>query len=610
MKINSIKIRNFMGLKGSYMIDMPHIAALIGKNGMGKTTVLTAIRYALTGEEPDGDIIHKDSDECSVALYITDPEDGSEIEFERTKNRVKPSKFRLNGKATTAKSMNEKLETVVGIPLDRIKILSSADIVAAMKPQEFASFILGYIPEKMKVDDILALLPETTLGMVNIIEANLPEEVDLDSLDEFAEVCKYNRKELKKSVEAKKLLLQGKPLEKPAYNRDELEKQLQCVNSIEAELRIYKAKKDAYEKAVANAKRQQALLESLKKEAESNKAERPDSAARKKLEDKERSILDSLQNQRVSINGASSALKQLENTLAALEKPICPISPLITCHQDKTVAKEDIRESIEATKEGIAAMEKEVAKAEKELDALKAELNVARENEIKYSQKISILKQIKAMEDSKAELPENPEEPAIVNVSEQKADIKMKLDSIEAYESALKISSQIELLSDELSDYDKLVKATAENGCIRTAVISRYLGVFEELCNKRSTSIRPDIDFKFIADKGVVVLMNNGKGSYLPYASLSGGEQAYMLYILMDMLNSLCGSNILMLDELSVVDEECFNALLDIVCNYASDYDHILLAAVNHDDIVKAIEAHHIPMLSPAEYKFSESLIS
>lgn len=610
MKINSIKTRNFMGLKGVYTIDMPHIAALIGKNGIGKSTILTAIRYALTGEDPSGDIIHKDCEECSVSLYLTDPADGSEIEFERIKNRTKPSKSRLNGKATTAKSMNEKLESIVSIPLDKIKILSSADIVAAMKPQEFASFILSYVPEKMKVDDVISIISDSTIGMVNIIEANLPEEVDLDSLDEFAELCKYNRKELKKQIESKKAALMDKPVEKPSFDRKELEEQLSVINASEAEVRVYKAKKDSYDRAVVSRNKQQLLLESLKKEIAENKAERPDLLAKKKIEEKEKSLRDSIQNQRIAISGASSALKQLEITLEALEKPICPISPLITCHQDKTVAKEDISESIIATKEGIAAMEKEASKTEKELVAMKTELNVIRENEIKYNQKISAMKQVKALEESNVELPENPEEPKVVNVEEQKNLIRIKLDEIKSYEYALEISKQIEVLSDELSDYEKLVKATAENGCIRTAVISKYLGVFEELCNKRSTSIRPEIDFKFKADKGVVVLMNNGKGSYLPYSSLSGGEQAYMLFILMDMLNSLCGSNILMLDELSVIDEVCFNALLDIVCSYASEYDHILLAAVNHDDTIRAVEVHHVPIMSIAECRYTESLVS
>ena len=73
-----------------------------------------------------------------------------------------------------------------------------------------------------------------------------------------------------------------------------------------------------------------------------------------------------------------------------------------------------------------------------------------------------------------------------------------------------------------------------------------------------------------------------------------------MIFIIMDMLNSLCGSNILLLDELSVVDTKCFDALLDIVLAYADDYDHILLAAVDHEDTVKSVTDRKIPMLSLA----------
>ena len=69
MKIGKITVENFMGLEGKYVFDLGHFQALVGKNGIGKTTLLNAIRFALTGLEPDGcDIINKKSEECSVSI--------------------------------------------------------------------------------------------------------------------------------------------------------------------------------------------------------------------------------------------------------------------------------------------------------------------------------------------------------------------------------------------------------------------------------------------------------------------------------------------------------------------------------------------------------------
>lgn len=57
MKIGKITVENFMGLEGKYVFDLGHFQALVGKNGIGKTTLLNAIRFALTGLEPDDAIL-------------------------------------------------------------------------------------------------------------------------------------------------------------------------------------------------------------------------------------------------------------------------------------------------------------------------------------------------------------------------------------------------------------------------------------------------------------------------------------------------------------------------------------------------------------------------
>lgn len=596
MKLNKIRMVNFMGFKGEVTFEVPHIAALIGKNGIGKTSLINAIRYALTGEEPDGVIINTACDECQVAITLNDPVDGSEVEFLRTKHKTKPSKCKINGKATTAKSMNEKIEDCIGIPLERVKILSSSEVVAAMKPQEFSSFILEYIPEKLKVDDIIALVPESTIGMMEIMEANLPvEDIDLSILDEFAEMCRFNRKDLKSTLAAKKLLYDKMPKEPPVHSKEELEKKLKELSDIENANKIYNVKKDAYEKSLANAKRHSDMIESLKKSIAEIDVERPNVAEINSIKEKKESLIESLQNQRIAITGADSALKQLQVTLNALEKPVCPISPLITCHQDKTIAKEEVSESIEATLEGIEAMKAELRKTRGEINSIEEIIREKERLAYLYEKKIQMVKQLKELEDNKPIVSERPE-PVEYDV-EEKARIELILKSINEYEESLELKRQIDVLETEVADFEGLVKATAEKGPIRTGIISSYLKVFEDLCNERSAKVRPEITFEFVSKDGVVVLMDNGKGSKLPYENLSGGEKAYMLFIIMDMLNSLCGTKLLLLDELSVIDDKCFNALLDIVMATKEDYDHIILAAVDHVDTVESVVSHAIPLL-------------
>lgn len=598
MKIDKMRIVNFMGISGVIELELPQIAAIIGKNGMGKTTVMNAIRYALTGAEPEGDIIHKSADLSRVDITLTDPTDGEQYVFTRIKDRTKPSKCKINEKAATQKVMNEKIEDTIGIPLDKVKILSSSEVVASMKPQEFSSFILDYIPEKINLEKVISLIPDTTLGMIEILEANLPEEdIDLDILDEFSESCRYNRKELKQNLANQQALFESKPKIAPVETREEIENALKAIMNAENEYKIYQVKKQAYDNACTTLARHNATINALKADMAKIFVERPNPADLDSARAKEKALMETVQNHKISINGVLAAVKQLEITLNALNKPICPVSPLITCHQDKTVAKEEISESIAASKESIAATQTEMEKTEKELAAVRSEIEKYRQQASLYDRKIQIAKQLKAMEDSIPKIPEKPDEVVIPDVEKEKFQLNAKLKNLSEFEEGQILAAKISALTTELESYESLVKAMAEKGPVRTGIIESYLKVFEDICNEKSGKVRPEINFKFISQDGVVVLMDNGKGAYLPYESLSGGEKAYMIFIIMDMLNALCGTNLLLLDELSVIDTGCFDALLDIVTASASEYDHILLAAVDHEDTVKSVKKRSIPML-------------
>ena len=600
MKIENLRLVNFMGIRGVREFKPEHIIALCGKNGAGKTTVLNAIRYGLTGAEPDGDIIHAECDECRVEISLTDPVDGKLIAFERIKNRTKASKFKVDGAATTQKSMNEKIEQIIGIDLEKIKVLSSSEVVAAMKPQEFASFILDYIPEKIDLEKVLGFLPDATIGMVNIISANLPEEnISIDTLDEFEDVMKATRKEHKASLASKKSYLAELPDERPVKTREEVEAELKSLESIEAEERIYKANKDAYDKAVDARNRQRELIQKLQYERDSISAVKPNPVEIDTLRNEIKSLEESLVNQRSVITNVESALTQLKITREALEKPICPISPLITCHQDKTVAKEEIQESIDSTEEGIKTLTAEIAKLEASIAEKRAALEEKERACIEYDKKISLSKQIKALEDGMIEVPAEPVAPKTFDVSTAKASLTATLKQIQLYEEGLKLKANIETMEAELKDLEALVKAFSEKGQVRCGVIDSYLSIFEEICNERSTKFRPDTTFKFVNDNGVVVLMKNDKGNYLSYDNLSGGEKAYMLFILIDMLNSLCGTRLLVLDELSVLDGMTFDSLLDLLGAYGEDYDHIIIAAVDHPDTVESLTKRDIPVFLP-----------
>ncbi len=595
MKIKKVDINNFRGIKRA-SFELPHIAAICGKNGAGKTSLLNALRYALTGEEPEGDIIRYDANSTEVSVEIEDVTSGTITLFTRIKERGKPSKFKINGKATTQKALNDTIQSVTGLGIDNLKILSSDEVVSMMKPQEFGSLILGYIPEKMTLEKVMKFIPTATAGMVDIIDANLPvEDISIESLDEFEKTVRSTRKELKAELASKKLLLDKYVQENPGKSLEEVENALKVLFNVENEYKLYEEKLKAYNTARENREKMIKCIKDLKAEAEAISVTRPDPAALDTLAKKKQAIEQRIYGQKSALAGVNQALITLKATLEAIDKSVCPISPLITCKTDKTVAKQEIVDTIAATEEAKTATEAEIETLKEEFAAIESEREEIVKNTNLYEKKISLAKQARSMEES---LPAEPEAPAPVekkDVETEKFQLEHLRENIKSYEEGLRIKAQIEDLEREVSDYEELVKALSEKGPIRTGVVETYLGIFEEICNDRSSSIRPEITFQFRSEGGVVVYMNDSsKGTSLTINELSRGERAYMIYILIDMLNELIGAKLLVLDELSVMDAETFNYLLDLVLAHSENYDHVLLSAVNHTEIVDGFKSHEI----------------
>ena len=122
---------------------------------------------------------------------------------------------------------------------------------------------------------------------------------------------------------------------------------------------------------------------------------------------------------------------------------------------------------------------------------------------------------------------------------------------------------------------------------------------FAEPCNEKAGKLFPDMKLKFVTQDGVKVLTDpNGSGEYLEFNSLSGGEQASVMFLLVSMLSSLSGMGVIILDELSVLDDNTFENLIRILKENSDEYDMCLIALVDHVDMINTLHKYEIPILS------------
>ena len=103
MKINTLKIKNFRGIP-DMEISLERISFFTGPCGAGKTSVLKAFNFALTGDVKKDDI-REQSDRASATIVF---EDQSSIQ--RICKLSAATQVKVNGKNSTAKAADEFLQ--------------------------------------------------------------------------------------------------------------------------------------------------------------------------------------------------------------------------------------------------------------------------------------------------------------------------------------------------------------------------------------------------------------------------------------------------------------------------------------------------------------------
>ena len=603
MKISNIKIENFKGFAGEHDFVLPEKAALLGNNGKGKTSFMQALLYGLTGIKPDGDIINTGADSAKVTIALPNPVDGSELLFAREEVKGKPNKCYIDGKKTTQKELDKMVADVIGIPLENIKQVANGDVVAAMaeNPDDLSSLLLKYLPKKLTIIDVLGFV-EGNDDVRTIVKNGFPDEgITIDTIDAFEKFARDTRKAQKEALASKKAIRAGLPAadDKPGRTRAEIEADMNELIGIEAKIKANRDAIQAYNRALAARKEAEKKIADLDEQINAIAATRPDPTLKDKIREEGQKASESIKNLNNTLSAIKTSRNQLETTLKALNEPICPISPLITCHENKTVAIDDVTEAIEGLNSAEAGSKEELAKAEESLADANRRAEELTKQTIDYNKKISLMQTQIALKKALPAVPDKPEEmEAPADISTRKEQLQAEARNLDNWKQGISLDKDIKALTEVVANYEAVVKNFADKGPVRNGVVAMFLGVFEGVCNDICKEHRPEISFRFENDHGVVVLMDNGKGSFLPYASLSKGEEAFFLFVLMEMLNKLTGSGLLLLDELSVLDGGVFDKLLDIINDASGDFDHVLFTAVDHDDIRKSVTAHGIPELA------------
>ena len=351
MQIKTIEIKNFKAIESLEYTPNNKVAVLCAPNGTGKSSFLEAIRFGLTGDSPDN-CINDHADETTVSITVNE-----ELSFSRTKHLTKPTKVRVNGKATTAKNLETVIADETGINKDVMRVTTSQDILSAMKPDELGTLLMSYVPEELDFDTLIKYIPGLTPAIQAELSAYLPSmpiKFGLDAVDEAYKRIFEDRSFAKKDKEKREAQVNLSALDAPSRPLADILKEMEEIAKKEGAQAAAKAAQELYDAAVITRKKAEESLEELQKQIDAITATKPNDEAKKDLSTRKASCNDTVSKANSMIAMLENNIEVFKNTLENLNKPVCPISEKLVCTTDKSKVKEELEELVTSNEEGIA----------------------------------------------------------------------------------------------------------------------------------------------------------------------------------------------------------------------------------------------------------------
>lgn len=586
MKIRKIEMNNFCGYHGDYTVNFPEVGILMGANGTGKTSVLNAIRFALTGDKPDGDMIYRGEEKASVSLSIEN-DAGDILDITRVTAGNGNTTCYLGGKKITAKSLTTWIESFTKLPLDRVKVLSSQEVLSALSGADFGKFLLSYVGKKTPVSDIKRWVTLTP-GIEKLLNENLPAEVGIENLDEFDFFLRDERKSVKKEISSLEVQIAHLADAPSGVTRDDIKDKISALREADKAYSVYLSKVSSYENCKRQIEDQDKRRKALIAQISDIKATEPDDAEKASIMDAFNSAKQSYDNNKTAWASSKAGKEALDKEIEAISSPgVCPLSRHVKCHEDMSMVRTELQDASSRVLSGMNALVIECNKAAETMKQLKEKASVWQENADRWNKKKALEKELEVLESASKVIPEKPDLVAKPDLTEEE-----RLNGIlKAFDEAERKTALLASLLKKktyLSDTDYLIKTISDKGVIRENIVSSFLHLFEDECNKKCAGT--PFEFRFTFDKGVVPEMKNSHGIFLTAAELSGGEKTFFYYVIISLLNSLTGTRILLLDELSVMDSKVFKGFLSLIEANKSDYDTVVLSCVDHPDSNSAVE--------------------
>lgn len=602
MKLSNLSICNFKGISKYEIASPVYLNAVLGANGAGKTSLLDAIRFLLTGKAPNHYV--RDPD---IPSYVQGEVEGIGFICRGTKKGT--SFCMLNGKSCTQKALAEQISKTFEMSATTAGIATSSEVLREMFGGDFSQYLLteGYMSLNIPKEEFDVMCNFHGLAK-DLVEKELLtrnktvkiQKVGIQDITYMHQVFKDYLKVYKKRLSELEAQIKAANSDEPNVSEDTAKKELKAAQeklvAAKSAISTYKHQKEAYQEGLKK-------LEILNKQIASltySPVNIPLRQEKEKMVAEKRIQYASIKS---SIKGLQDEINSMSGLIEKLNTPICPLSNKLVCTVDKSPIQNELQAKINEMKKQAHKLLDSLNAMETEGKNLAREVAAMLENEKAAQKAAQLTAQKKGIEETLLKPSEIKDETGPCEASYQEA--LSKLQKVEAYKTYCHLLKTKESTEEYIFAYKKIVAAFEPKGIIAETILTKAVDPLAEYCNELAEKMFQGKEIYFDVTNGLKVclkqtLPETGESVIIPFEGCSTGEQFRILLIVMDMINQLSGYNILVLDNLDVLDTQAMQAVLEFLHDNGS-YDHVFLAGIDKEEMKQVFEKVGVNFISLSE---------
>jgi DNA repair exonuclease SbcCD ATPase subunit len=625
MRINKLALHNFRNHKNN-AVELGRLNIFVGRNNSGKSSILSAIEWALTGRNlwtdragrGAGDLVTRGEKNCQVGLEIDGL--GGVV-------RAMPPHTLTVGKGRNLQESQAAIYHHLGADEQVVQILLNAGSFINLPPAEQKAFLFALCGISCTAEEIAGATvqylrrngtsDEQAREAASRVKSLLPRGFGGDPaiLEGMEKRAREQRRESKKDLERTRAALAEMELPNlpdglDLDDKEAVERQLAELEREKNELlKAHGARRAAQE----NLARCRDRAEKLAAELERLKSER-DGLVREAAGREREELAGELDWVQTQVEQVSTAASDLDRELAGLQAAVrarqavveklqafdgrCPLAPeLIGCRMTGTEVKELINQLLQENNAGAEkidrlraslrelqdqkqALQHRAATLEKALAGLENAQTTLRSLDAAIERTQRELdgarQEAATWEETLHKSGADPEEiDRLQGRIDQGREILRRLElAAHGRRQARQMQKDLKAQEEELAVTERMVKALGSDGIRKTLLGDRIAGLTEEI----NTLLAAFTDERYqITWKDDFTPLVHRDGSALPVKLLSKSEQLRVGIALQAAIARMTGLNFLAVDEVDMLDQDNRDLLTGTLLGMLDRFDQVLL---------------------------------